>query len=238
MLPAVASVSEANSRDFLLFVSSGAPWAADACESAQQIVEGLVARFPDAKCAIVDADADAAQQEQLDALLTAYRVEAVPTLVAVRSRQCIVGVNAPDAVVSFFERELAGKTHEARQEPVGGLSLEERLKALIGEASLMLFIKGTPERPECGFTRQLMDLLAAHGLVHPVHFRTFNILADSQVRQGLKDLSQWPTYPQIYWQGELLGGLDILREMFATGQMDAILRELGVEDPSARNETE
>ena len=100
------------------------------------------------------------------------------------------------------------------------------LKTLVNSNKLMLFIKGTPEAPRCGFTGQLINLLTTLNLHHPRHYSTFNILQDQRVREGLKKWSQWPTYPQIYWKGQLIGGLDILKEMTENGQMDEIVNEL------------
>ena len=72
----------------------------------------------------------------------------------------------------------------------------------------MLFMKGTPAAPQCGFSRQLVALLRERG----VRYGFFNILADDEVRQGLKTFSDWPTFPQLYVEGELTGGLDIVKE--------------------------
>uniref|UniRef100_A0A914HHT3 Thioredoxin domain-containing protein n=1 Tax=Globodera rostochiensis TaxID=31243 RepID=A0A914HHT3_GLORO len=86
--------------------------------------------------------------------------------------------------------------------------LNSRLKRLINSARLTLFMKGSPDAPRCGFSRQIVELLRDRN----VDFWTFDILEDEQVRQGLKDYSDWPTYPQVYLDGELLGGLDVIRE--------------------------
>ncbi|CAN0329604.1 unnamed protein product, partial [Hapterophycus canaliculatus] len=73
----------------------------------------------------------------------------------------------------------------------------------------MVFMKGTPDAPRCGFSRTLVGLLREEN----IEFESFDILEDNAVRQALKDLSNWPTYPQLYVQGELVGGLDIVKEM-------------------------
>ncbi|KAL9637076.1 MAG: hypothetical protein Q9164_002430 [Protoblastenia rupestris] len=86
--------------------------------------------------------------------------------------------------------------------------LNKRLGELVKAAPVMLFIKGTPSSPQCGFSRQLVGLLREKG----VRYGFFNILADDDVRQGLKEWSDWPTFPQLYLQGELVGGLDIVKE--------------------------
>lgn len=88
------------------------------------------------------------------------------------------------------------------------LPLDERLSKLINAAPVMIFIKGTPSAPQCGFSRKLIALLRERR----VRFGFFNILADEEVRQGLKAFSDWPTYPQVYRNGQLVGGLDIVKE--------------------------
>ena len=86
--------------------------------------------------------------------------------------------------------------------------LDKRLGELVKAAPVMLFMKGTPSTPQCGFSRQLVGLLREKG----VRYGFFNILADEEVRQGLKAWSDWPTFPQLYLKGELVGGLDIVKE--------------------------
>lgn len=97
--------------------------------------------------------------------------------------------------------------------------LEARLKSLITKADVMLFMKGDPSAPQCGFSRQIVALLQEQ----QIKFDSFDILTDDQVRQGLKKLSDWPTYPQLYVKGELVGGLDIVREMLETGEFQEVL---------------
>lgn len=86
--------------------------------------------------------------------------------------------------------------------------LHTRLSKLVSAAPVMLFMKGTPAEPKCGFSRQLVALLRERGC----RYGFFNILADEEVRQGLKEFSDWPTFPQLYVKGELVGGLDIVKE--------------------------
>lgn len=88
--------------------------------------------------------------------------------------------------------------------------LFERLGGLVKAAPVMLFMKGTPSSPQCGFSRQLVGILREKG----VRYGFFNILADDDVRQGLKEYAEWPTFPQLWVGGELVGGLDIVREEF------------------------
>lgn len=92
--------------------------------------------------------------------------------------------------------------------PIEEEDLNTRLSKLVAAAPVMLFMKGTPAEPKCGFSRQLVGLLRERG----VRYGFFNILADDEVRQGLKEFSDWPTYPQLYVDGQLVGGLDIVKE--------------------------
>jgi Grx4 family monothiol glutaredoxin len=85
-------------------------------------------------------------------------------------------------------------------------ALHERLSSLVKAAPVMLFMKGTPSAPQCGFSRQLVALLRENS----VKYGFFNILADDEVRQGLKEFADWPTFPQLWVDGELVGGLDIV----------------------------
>lgn len=84
--------------------------------------------------------------------------------------------------------------------------LNKRLGELVKAAPVMLFMKGTPSAPQCGFSRQTVSILREKG----IRYGFFNILADDEVRQGLKEFSDWPTFPQVYCDGELVGGLDIV----------------------------
>jgi Grx4 family monothiol glutaredoxin len=88
-------------------------------------------------------------------------------------------------------------------------SLTERLGALVKRAPVMLFMKGTRTEPQCGFSRKIVEILDAESF----DYDTFDILSDQDVRQGLKTFSNWPTFPQLYVKGELIGGLDIVKEM-------------------------
>lgn len=87
-------------------------------------------------------------------------------------------------------------------------SLQDRIASLVKAAPAMLFMKGTPSAPQCGFSRQLVSILRENN----VRYGFFNILADEEVRQGLKEYADWPTYPQLWMGGELVGGLDIVKE--------------------------
>ena len=89
----------------------------------------------------------------------------------------------------------------------GSANIEDRLKALTNKCSVMVFMKGNPEAPRCGFSRTLVSILNEIN----VKYETFDILSDEEVRQSLKTYSNWPTYPQVYVGGNLIGGLDIIK---------------------------
>lgn len=105
-----------------------------------------------------------------------------------------------------------GKGNEALQEED---MINQRLKHLIQSSQVMLFMKGSPAAPRCGFSRQAVELLNEANIA----YSTFDILTDEAVRQGLKKYSDWPTYPQLYVHGELVGGLDIMKEMKEEGDL-------------------
>ncbi|KAJ8284741.1 hypothetical protein COCON_G00035910 [Conger conger] len=100
------------------------------------------------------------------------------------------------------------------------VTLEERLKSLINRSPVVLFMKGSKEVAKCGFSRQIIEVMNSAG----VDYDTFDILADEEVRQGLKTYSNWPTYPQLYVKGELIGGLDIVKELKESGDLQSVLK--------------
>ncbi|KAG1355132.1 monothiol glutaredoxin-S11 [Cocos nucifera] len=100
-------------------------------------------------------------------------------------------------------------------------NLEDRLKNLISSSAVMLFMKGTPDAPRCGFSSKVVDALQKEG----ISFGSFDILSDDEVRQGLKTFSNWPTFPQLYYKGELIGGCDIVLEMHNNGELKFALSE-------------
>ena len=105
---------------------------------------------------------------------------------------------------------------------------QDAIKATIENNDVVLFMKGTPVFPQCGFSS-----VVARVLDHlQVDFESVNVLEDNDIRQGIKDFSNWPTIPQLYIKGEFLGGCDIVKEMFETGELQAYLREKGLIEPA------
>lgn len=88
------------------------------------------------------------------------------------------------------------------------------------QSRVVLFMKGTPDAPRCGFSRKIVGLLKDH----KVEFSTFDILSDERVRAGLKIINDWPTFPQLIVNGEFVGGLDIVQEMVENGEFDEVVK--------------
>ena len=108
-------------------------------------------------------------------------------------------------------------------------AINERIQQQIGGDSVVLYMKGTPVFPMCGFSAQVVQILSQVG----VPFQSYNILEDQDLRQGLKEFSNWPTFPQLYVKGELVGGCDIVREMYETGELGQFLTEKGIQTKAA-----
>ncbi len=98
--------------------------------------------------------------------------------------------------------------------------LRKRIADTIGKDRIMLFMKGNPAMPQCGFSAAVVSTLKQVG----VPFGTFNILADQELREGLKEYSHWPTYPQLYVDGKLVGGADIVRDLHEKGELAPLLQ--------------
>ena len=99
-----------------------------------------------------------------------------------------------------------------------------QIQQTLDDNDVVLFMKGTKEMPQCGFSSRVAGVLNYMG----VAFRDVNVLADDGVRQGIKDYSDWPTIPQLYVKNEFVGGCDIVREMYESGELQSLLREKGV----------
>ena len=105
------------------------------------------------------------------------------------------------------------------------MSAEDTIKSAVEGNAVMLFMKGTPQFPQCGFSSQVVQIL--NYLEVPYH--TINVLESDEMRNGIKAFSNWPTIPQLYVKGEFMGGCDIVREMFQSGELASHLAENGVE---------
>ena len=216
----------------------GADWAPP-CAAVDAALAGLAEDLPAVAFVRVDADAEGAAE-----LCERMGVDAVPTCVFLRDGKAqgsLEGADVP-ALVGRVRKEFQGAAGAAPR-PAGAIAaaapaaaaeggaawaprpaeaaetreqLEARIRGLIGTQGVTLFMKGTPDAPRCGFSRKVVEWLRADGVVG---FRHFDILGDDAVRQGLKELSNWPTFPQLYADGELVGGCDIVEELHEAGEL-------------------
>ncbi|EDW11573.1 glutaredoxin 3 [Drosophila mojavensis] len=147
-----------------------------------------------------------------------HQIEAVPTVIFFNKGSAVDRVDGVDvAAITSKSKKLAESASSAA---ATGQTLKDRLTALINKAPLMIFMKGDRNAPRCGFSKQLIAIINETNLP----YETFDILSDEEVRQGLKTFSDWPTYPQVYVKGELIGGLDIIKELLANNELEASLK--------------
>ncbi|KAF4918447.1 Monothiol glutaredoxin-4 [Colletotrichum viniferum] len=216
----------------LHIISFHAPWAAP-CAQMATVLSTLASEYP--VTSPPETSWVSINAEELSEISETYNVTAVPFLVLLRNGQVLETVSGSSAVkvrnaIETHAKKFAGAgavTVNGNQgvengpsamqvdEPVDPAKAKEelfkRLADLVKAAPVMLFMKGTPSSPQCGFSRQLVAILREHS----VKYGFFNILADDEVRQGLKEYADWPTYPQLWIDGELVGGLDIVKEEIA-----------------------
>ncbi len=104
------------------------------------------------------------------------------------------------------------------------MNISERIQSEIESNDVILFMKGTPAMPQCGFSATVVQVLNRVG----VPFKSLDVLADPELRDGIKTYSNWPTIPQLYIKGEFIGGADITREMFQSGELMEMLQSKGI----------
>jgi len=104
------------------------------------------------------------------------------------------------------------------------MSAQDTIKQTVSDNDVVLFMKGTKSMPQCGFSSRVAGVLNFMG----VEFADVNVLSDDEIRQGIKDYSDWPTIPQLYVKGEFVGGCDIITEMTLSGELDQLLEKNGV----------
>jgi Grx4 family monothiol glutaredoxin len=198
------------------------PWA-DPCVQMSSVFSSLSSVYPSHLFLSINADSFPDISESFD-------VSAVPYFVLLKNSTILKDLSGADpkelasTIQSLSEPSTNGATSNgssavppaAKEEKAGAEEeqeeseeeLNKRLEKLVKAAPVMLFMKGTPAEPRCGFSRQLVGILREH----QVRFGFFDILKDNSVREGLKAFSDWPTFPQLYINGELQGGLDIIKE--------------------------
>ncbi|KAG7444638.1 thioredoxin [Guyanagaster necrorhizus] len=206
-------------------------WAdfAQPCKQMNEVVFELSKKYPAVLFLQVEAESQSEIAESFD-------VDAVPSFIILRGHTLldrISGANA-QALTAAVARHAASpsinplsKTDLAPAKAADVVSekketpeeLEKRMRGLMNKSKVVLFMKGSPDAPRCGFSRRITGLLKDQN----VEFTHFDILSDEDVRQGLKKLNDWPTFPQLIINGEFVGGLDIVQEMIDNGEFaDAI----------------
>ena len=99
------------------------------------------------------------------------------------------------------------------------MDIKDKIQQQLGGASIVLYMKGSPQMPQCGFSAKATQMLNACG----ARFDSYDVLSDPELRQGLKEFSNWPTFPQLYIKGELVGGCDIMIELFQQGELQKLV---------------
>lgn len=102
------------------------------------------------------------------------------------------------------------------------MNTQEKIKQLVNENNILLFMKGNAELPMCGFSAHAVKMLKSCGS----KFATVDVLQDEEIRQGIKIYSNWPTIPQLYIKGEFIGGCDIMEEMFQSGELQVLIKDI------------
>lgn len=101
------------------------------------------------------------------------------------------------------------------------MDTQDRIRKQVTDNRVVLYMKGTPDAPQCGFSAAAVQILEACGAEDVA---TVNVLSDNEIRQGIKEFANWPTIPQLYINGEFVGGADIMREMYESGELQKVLK--------------
>lgn len=215
------SALETRNEEVVIFF--WANWAVQ-CKQVEDVINDLAAKYSKTQFYKVEA-------EEYEDISEAYEICAVPTVIIAKKATIvgrIEGVNVAEIVKQVAN--TCGARNGIEAPKPGTVSspaetkqdLNTHLKGLIDRAPVMIFIKGTAAQPRCGFSKKLIGMLNENS----IKYGYFDILTDEQVRQGLKEYSDWPTYPQLYVNQELVGGVDIVTEMIESGElMDMIPKD-------------
>uniref|UniRef100_H3CWG3 Glutaredoxin-related protein 5, mitochondrial n=1 Tax=Tetraodon nigroviridis TaxID=99883 RepID=H3CWG3_TETNG len=125
----------------------------------------------------------------------------------------------------YRARPAGGRSRAASARFLCSAELQKDLGEMVKKDKVVVFIKGTPAQPMCGFSNAVVQILRMHGVDE---YAAYNVLEDQDLRQGVKDFSNWPTIPQVYFDGEFVGGCDILLQMHQNGDLVEELKKLGI----------
>jgi len=207
VIPSSASEADAALASGSCVANFCATWC-EPCTHMNAVFAELASEGSNAALRFVQIDCDAFPE-----LCERHGLESVPAFLFLHGgavTDTLTGASAPDLALKVRQNALTASIHtDAVGAPPAAVPIEERCRQLTSRAPVVLFMKGSPAAPRCGFSRKICELLTEQ----KVSFDSFDILADEEVRQGLKQFSNWPTYPQLYADGKLLGGLDIVREL-------------------------
>lgn len=197
---------------------------AEPCVQMSQVVEGLAKAYPKLLALRVEAE------EQAD-ISDSFDINSVPTCLVIQGHALLDRIEGGNAtqLTETITKYLGNKSSVAPQSttsqpptpPSSSETLEQleaRMRKIMNQSAVVLFMKGDPDTPRCGFSRTAVALLREKN----VDFTHFDILSDESVRQGLKKLNDWPTFPQFIVKGEFVGGLDVVKEMKDSGEFDDV----------------
>ncbi|MDQ8023305.1 MAG: Grx4 family monothiol glutaredoxin [Moraxellaceae bacterium] len=105
------------------------------------------------------------------------------------------------------------------------MSVQDTIRETVTNNPVVLYMKGTPSFPQCGFSATVAQILKLSGVTE---YASVNVLADDEIRQGIKEYANWPTIPQLYIKGEFVGGCDIVKEMYQAGELQTLLKDAGI----------
>ena len=123
-----------------------------------------------------------------------------------------------------MDQARQAKPQGAVPQKEANMSIEQFIDNEVKSNDVVLFMKGTPQFPQCGFSGQVVQILSHMG----VKFKGVNVLEDPALRQGIKEFANWPTIPQLYVKGEFIGGCDIVREMYESGELEELMKTKSV----------
>ncbi|KAG1842503.1 thioredoxin-like protein [Suillus subalutaceus] len=196
---------------------------AEPCVQMNQVVEGLAKAYPKLLALRVEAE------EQAD-ITDSFDINSVPTCLVIQGHALLARIEGGDAtqlketITKHLGNKSAAPQSTTSQPPAPPLSseteeqLEARMRNIMNQSAVVLFMKGEPDTPRCGFSRTAVALLREK----KVAFTHFDILSDESVRQGLKKVNDWPTFPQFMVKGEFVGGLDVVKEMKESGEFEEV----------------